>query len=89
MNKPPEEKTIPQPPFCINCSNFIDVDDPDNGRGDVPRCSKFPMLDVVLGEKYFVDCASVRGYGAPCDISGKMFSPKAAPAVEPDRAGLN
>lgn len=69
------------PPFCCNCSNFIDVTDVDNGDGRLPRCRAFQMTDLVLGEKFYLPCSDVRTPNAPCGTAGRMFQPKpVAPA---------
>lgn len=62
------------PPFCINCVHFIPP--PTEKPDDEPRCRKFEMLDIVLGTKFFIQCAAVRGPEAPCGNEAKLFEPK-------------
>jgi len=73
-------KTLPPkitpPPFCIACQYFIDEIDPDNGVGDIPRCRKLQMIDLVRGTPFYVPCSDVRNPNAPCGTAGKLFMPK-------------
>lgn len=70
---PPENKP---PPFCVQCTHFIAADDIDNGDGRLPRCRKFQMTDLVMGEQFYVPCSDVRNPNAPCGTAGKLFMPK-------------
>lgn len=57
-------------PFCKDCKNFIPADvSPERP----PACKKFPMIDLVMGEKFFIPCHAVRTPDAPCGEDGKMF----------------
>jgi hypothetical protein len=91
-------KQIPTPPFCKDCASFIEESHADNATGDTPRCRRFPMLDLVMGEKFFIACVAVRSPEAPCGETGKLFTPKEVlekpvsptpPSVEPDKTNLN
>lgn len=87
-------KTIQVPPFCCDCSNFIDTTKPD----DAPRCKVADMLDLVTGKKFYPLCQDMRRETAPCSTMAKLFKPKddldkteisAAPSVEADKTNLN
>jgi hypothetical protein len=64
------------PPFCIQCSGFIDETDPENGIGDIPRCRKLQMIDLVRGTPFYIPCSDARDPNAPCGRTGKMFQRK-------------
>jgi hypothetical protein len=66
----------PTPPFCVQCAYFIEPFSAGNETGDQHRCRKFQMLDVVMGEPFFVPCSHVREPNAPCGTEGKLFQPK-------------
>ena len=78
-------KQIPTPPFCCDCQHFIPAD--NKVANDEPRCRKFPMLDIVMGTRFFVQCAAVRGEGAPCGQSGQFFEP--VDDMDAPKTGLN
>jgi hypothetical protein len=90
----PQIKEIATPPFCFQCVSFIpkDTSEPE----DIERCRRFPMLDLVLGNRFFIPCTAVRGQEAPCGEEGKLFQAKASlfqakasSSVEPEATGLN
>jgi hypothetical protein len=110
MSQTPQQ--VKTPPFCCHCAHFIPevqervfiggdpkVEYQTGEKASPPRCRKFPMLDVVIGEKFFVACHAVRGQDAPCGIEGKLFEPnddldkpKNVPpisSVEPEKHDLN
>jgi len=66
----------PPPPFCKNCAHFIDVSDTENSDGRLPRCRKFQMTDLVMGEQFYIPCSDVRSPNAPCGTAGKLFQRK-------------
>ena len=70
----PPEKT--PPPFCKNCTHFIAEGEPENFDGRLPRCRKYQMTDLVMGEQFYVPCSDVRNPYAPCGTAGKLFMPK-------------
>jgi hypothetical protein len=74
-----ENKT---PPFCKNCAYFVPA-----AKDDQPRCRKFQLLDVVMGEPFFVPCSHVREKGAPCDTDGKLFQPQPLAGVAGSDSG--
>jgi hypothetical protein len=73
-------KTLPPgktpPPFCKNCTHFIAESDTENNDGRLPRCRKFQLTDLVMGEQFYIPCSDVRSPNAPCGTAGKLFMPK-------------
>lgn len=66
------------PPFCKNCVHFMEpYSTPGSERiNDVPRCQKYQMTDLVMGEQFYIPCSDVRSPNAPCGTSGKLFQRK-------------
>jgi len=90
---------VKTPPFCFQCAHFIAPPAEPEFSENPPRCRKFPMLDVVMGERFLVACHAVRSEGAPCGVHGTLFEPNddldkpaepTSPApVEPEKHDLN
>jgi hypothetical protein len=62
----------PPMPFCKDCAHFIAVEEGDR-LGALPRCRKFQMTDLVMGEQFYLPCSDVRSPNAPCSTTGKLF----------------
>ena len=98
MSNAKHPKMIETPPFCISCAHFIGLDSPESkspSGESAPRCRLFPVLDIVMGERFYIACQAVRGDDAPCSTAGKLFKPlddldkPKNVSVEPDATGLN
>ena len=64
------------PPFCTNCSHFLDESDSKNGAGDTPRCNLSQMVEVIRGTKFYPPCELMRNNSSTCGFAGKFFERK-------------
>jgi hypothetical protein len=83
---------IPNPPLCIHCSHFLSGDGGKNEVQAEHRCAKFPVVDLVTGIRFNMECNVVRSPEAPCGEEGKLFQPlddlDKPKAIEPNKTPL-
>jgi hypothetical protein len=84
-------KPVPTPPFCCNCTHFIEGSSQNAAEpGFYPKCRVAEMLDLVTGKKFFPLCQDLRHPQAPCGQDAKLFQPKnVQPLPEADKTKLN